>query len=460
MGIGINVRINKITIRDVKSVTHGVIHFDTADDLRNENASIMGIYGQNGSGKTAVVEMLDIVKHIFRGDPIPSKYLELIAKGKDACVFKVELVMFNVAGNLDLVVSYECKLESRRDPNSPKDKPKDIIAITYEKLSFNGGNLGEYTIADEFIIAETDETCDVLLPTSNLALSLDIRGDQELIWQKKLALFGGRSFVFSDPLEDAIKGRSDMFLVHSTLLLLSIFSLSSLFVINEPQGNEFIFHTLIGTKTGGVLHTDQISLSGNVQVLSKSYIVAVEKSMPTINAILSSIIPGLKIDLLKNKLSLLDKETYEVEFIVSREGLGTFPLRNESLGIKKIISFLSLFIHAYNTPSAILVVDEMDASIFEYLLGDLLEMFALYGKGQLIFTSHNLRPLEKLNDKSICFTTTDPSNRYTQLTTKEGSNLRNEYFRAIALGTQDAELYNGKNKHTLAHALSKAGRVE
>ena len=47
------------------------------------------------------------------------------------------------------------------------------------------------------------------------------------------------------------------------------------------------------------------------------------------------------------------------------------------------------------------------------LLGELLRIMQNSGKGQLIFTSHNLYPLETLESNSIVFTTTNPSARYT-----------------------------------------------
>ena len=38
------------------------------------------------------------------------------------------------------------------------------------------------------------------------------------------------------------------------------------------------------------------------------------------------------------------------------------------------------------------MIDELDSGIYEYLLGECLEVMQDKAKGQLIFTSHNLRP--------------------------------------------------------------------
>ena len=80
------------------------------------------------------------------------------------------------------------------------------------------------------------------------------------------------------------------------------------------------------------------------------------------------------------------------------------------------------------------------------------------GKGQLIFTSHNLRPLETLDRGFIAFTTTNPENRYIRLTNiKENNNLRDFYFRDIVLGEQREEVYNATNNAEIALAFREAG---
>ena len=134
------------------------------------------------------------------------------------------------------------------------------------------------------------------------------------------------------------------------------------------------------------------------------------------------------------------------------------PLKYESEGIKKIISILHLFICAYNSPGITLAIDELDSGIYEYLLGELLQIMQKSGLGQLIFTSHNLRPLEMLNSSSIIFTTTNPDNRYVRAANvKPSNNLRLRYFRDITLGSDGEELYQETNSIEIAHAMRKIG---
>ena len=69
------VRLIKCELHRVKNVNKGTIEFmNYAPVLRKaelDGSDIVGIYGQNGSGKTAMIEGLDIIRHILTGQEIP-----------------------------------------------------------------------------------------------------------------------------------------------------------------------------------------------------------------------------------------------------------------------------------------------------------------------------------------------------------------------------------------------------
>ena len=110
--------------------------------------------------------------------------------------------------------------------------------------------------------------------------------------------------------------------------------------------------------------------------------------------------------------------------------LHLLPLKYESEGIKKITSILHLLVAAYNNPSITLAIDELDSGIYEYLLGELLRIMQNSGNGQLIFTSHNLYPLETLESNSIVFTTTNSNARYCNIfSTKNIIDFKSQFFR-------------------------------
>ncbi len=134
------------------------------------------------------------------------------------------------------------------------------------------------------------------------------------------------------------------------------------------------------------------------------------------------------------------------------------PFDCESEGIKKIVSVLQILILMYNEPSVTVAIDELDSGVFEYLLGELLGIVADGGRGQLIFTSHNLRPLETLDKQLIVFTSTDPNNRYVRMRgVKETNNLRSLYFGNIVLGGSETELYKYTSDGEIAYAMRQAG---
>lgn len=79
----------------------------------------------------------------------------------------------------------------------------------------------------------------------------------------------------------------------------------------------------------------------------------------------------------------------------------------ESTGIKKLIRLYDCF--AFASTGGIVFVDEMDANLNDVYLCKLIEYFMYYGKGQLCFTTHNLDPMSVLkeNRNSIDFLSSD-----------------------------------------------------
>lgn len=151
---------------------------------------------------------------------------------------------------------------------------------------------------------------------------------------------------------------------------------------------------------------------------------------------------------------------YRIE-LLARRGKQEFPIRCESDGIKKIISVLNALIQVYNDETACVAIDEFDAGIFEYLLGDMVHALSLGARGQFIFTSHNSRPLEMLKETEVVFTTANPSNRYVRLNNEgNNNNLRSNFYRSIQLGGQEEQLYKAVNVYKLQRALRRANRYE
>ena len=198
--------------------------------------------------------------------------------------------------------------------------------------------------------------------------------------------------------------------------------------------------------------------SGGISINEEIYSVY-ESTIDYLNEIVPIIIPDLRLEMEAGEIEIRSdgQKIRNVSFISNRAGK-RFSLKHESEGIRKIISMLGFLVEVYNKENIIAVIDELDAGVFEYLLGELIEIFSESAKGQLIFTSHNLRVLEKLPSYKVVFSTACPTNRYIRLTgIKPSNNLRDIYLRGIQLGGHEEELYQGVSNSKIKRSLRKAG---
>ena len=126
----------------------------------------------------------------------------------------------------------------------------------------------------------------------------------------------------------------------------------------------------------------------------------------------------------------------------------------ESNGIKKLVNIASALILAYNDPNVILAIDELDSGVFEYLLGQILDVLGGGLKGQLVFTAHNITALSVLDKAQLYFTTTNPKNRYIRLRNMQSeNNPENFYLRALKVGGQKEKLMDETHRGEISRAL-------
>jgi hypothetical protein len=75
----------------------------------------------------------------------------------------------------------------------------------------------------------------------------------------------------------------------------------------------------------------------------------------------------------------------------------SIDIEMESVGIKKLMNLYALLKHL--SIGGILVIDELDSHINDVYLIKLIEYISKYSNGQLIFTTHNVSPMETLKSK-------------------------------------------------------------
>lgn len=435
-----NVSIKYIELHNFKNIANGRIYF-----IRN----VIGIYGQNGSGKTAVIEALDFFQKLVMGASCWSDLSKYIYYGK--CDMFV-MFCFNIQDNDS---EYEIKYKYGIN------KKNNYEDVEYEFVE-------EYSGSDEkSYISYSSWNSQSVLEQLGQTFDLDEEKRINLQIQMGIAKEAERSIVFSRKIIESIYDISAYNTMIKDIILLRSFSISNLFVItskdigaiNLKLAVPFSFKSHDRKKI--IKGTIPISIS-DIDIISQDQLNVLQSIIDTINIVIPHIIPNVRLYLENyGEANTADGlRGVRVELLSVHNDM-KIPIQYESAGIIKIISILSAIIAMYNHRNICVVVDELDSGVFEYLLGDILNVIDKNGKGQLLFTSHNLRILETINKQSVIFTTINPENRYVTVPSEESvPNLRDWYLRKLLLGTGKNKLNEGIDIYDLGMSLVRAGRTE
>ena len=469
-------RILSISIHNIKNIHSGTIRFPGYISAKNHGTippgDVTGIYGQNGSGKTAIVEAMDIMRYIMLGERIPFQvYSGMLPEGDGASII---LQFLNESGNAEYFSTYEVSLRT--------DYGNGLICIDEERLitSEKGYHWkkeygisiknGHYHDADNLFL-DSGEPLSVVVDTKLKALTLFSGKTAD-----KLGAFcagRGISMFFCDrsfaQYHDFKKGhQEENSPVHpflDILFCLEKFAVADLNVIKVNQLAEINSDRFIPVNMRDVVSRTQ-TVNGVLPLfqrgegeMNKDLFIRMCHTVDTINKVLPAIVPGLSIQFgqVSSSVNKDGEEIITAKAYSVRDGM-KFSTCYESEGIKRIISLIHALASVYNYREACLVVDELDSGIFEYLLGEIVGEMHEGSRGQLIFTSHNLRVLEKLPSRNIICTTTNPENRYIRFRgVAANNNARDTFIRAISLGGQEEEIYNEADLESLSLALRMAG---
>lgn len=454
------VRINKIVLNNFKNVKMGVVEMPAYNgkELFSEKADVLGLYGQNGSGKTSVVEALRFVKMLLSGEELPADTREYISQNEVEC--KIE-VGFSVAEEQRReTVSYSVVFKKEADSFVISQERLTVVPRK-ENVRAVESTLIDYQYDNEDVTFEPEYRYKKLVANDkkvrvalNVAQAISIKSHQSFI-------FGEDGYrIFSQCKEDVMGEYNGLFAI------LHKYALVNLFVINNehsgPISMNLVLPVAFYLSDGAHITTGDLPIRiDEPSVVTKKQFHLAQTIIDGMNIVLKNVIPGMEVQVHNFGEQLLDNgdSGYKIE-LLSKRGDISIPLKYESEGIVKIVSFLNVLICVYNNPSMCLVIDELDSGVFEYLLGELLVVFSDGGKGQLIFTSHNLRALEMLGKKSILFSTTNPSNRYIRLqNVQTNNNLRDLYLRSLTLGGQKEEMYEETDSVAIGRAFRRAGKA-
>lgn len=462
------VRIESITIQNFKNIKNGYLSFENSK--KNYAASILGLYGQNGSGKTALIDALELLRLALSGKSLPPHFANFINVDSESATIKYALKVQSDKYKSAYDVVYELSLkreidDSDQNMDNPSTNENYKAIILDEILSYSyEPEIGKRERFATIIDTRT-ENDKPFVPVAKYHVLVGKSKETltNLMVAKQLARATSRSFIFSKELVNIIRQKCQKDYHRYLIDRMMVFGNYELFVIN--------------TSNTGLISMDALPLSfrysengkatvGNMllklnepTLIPEQALGIVKKVVANMNIVLQQIIPGLTIGVreLGTQLNPNGSLGCRVQ-LISKKNSKEIPLKYESEGIKKIVSILQLLIVVYNKASITVAIDELDSGVFEYLLGEILRIISEKGKGQLIFTSHNLRPLETIDKGFIAFTTTNPDNRYIRMTNvKSSNNLRDFYYRDIILGEQDEPVYDTTNNYEIALAFREAG---
>lgn len=463
----INVRLSSIEIQNFKNVAHGMLSLVNQTD--KYKASVLGLYGQNGSGKTALIDALNVLKQALCGRPVLEKYAEYVSVEAPFSYFKFGFVISSEDSSLYSEASYELKLKREIGSDGTINGQGPRAVLFDELLSYSYNTPNGNSIMNPIINTKSSDI--PFSPRTKYDILVNKNRDKkqyksittDLLVAKRLAEATSRSFVFSKELLTVIRENCEHAIHKSIIDSIVDFGNFELFVFDTTSTGLISLNTLpLSLKyelegsniTGSVI----IPLDGSA-VIPESAINLVCRAIDNINIVLQQLVPGLTVSINKLGTQLLPDNSLGVRVqLMSHKNKHEIALAFESEGIKKIFSILQLLINVYNRKSITVAIDELDSGIFEYLLGEILKIISEKGKGQLIFTSHNLRPLETIDKGFVAFTTTNPNNRYIRLTNvKANNNLRDFYYRDLIIDDQSESLYESTNNSEISLAFREAG---
>ena len=460
------VRIENVEIFNFKNVRHGYLDFKNTH--KGFKASVLGLYGQNGSGKTALIDALSLLKLALSGKTIPDYFADYVHVDVAFANLKFNLRVVNREREAEYNVTYDFKIRKDMDESIQNISQNEMVNTEYKATIFDEILSYSY-VSDEKKIKLSPlvntHTEGVFRPESKykVLVGSDKKDKSQLMTAKMLAAATSRSFVFSSELLNCIRKNCAEQRHLDLYEALVWFGNYELFIIDTANSGLISMNALplsfkYSQEGKSAIGSLMLKLNGP-SLIPLEALDIVRSVVSNMNVVLTQLIPGLTISVkeLGTELSKNGGTNTKIQ-LVSHKNSKEIPLQYESEGIKKIVSILQLLIVVYNKDSITVAVDELDSGVFEYLLGELLRIISEKGKGQLIFTSHNLRPLETLDKGFIAFTTTNPDNRYIRLKDiKTNNNLRDFYYRDIVLGEQKEPVYEATNNYEISLAFREAG---
>lgn len=446
--MNLGIRILSVQIKNIKNAKNGIVEFDSKKkieeaDFRLDSSDVIGIYGPNGSSKTSMVNAIDILKkviisqnsnkNVFTNKFNSFEFYDIITSNEQTA--SIEMSFFH-DGVDKRIFFYEIKFI--------KNNEEKKSVIINEKLTYKQYDSENQKWSKESKLIEVDFSKDLSSFISPLAFlssmkKIDKNIPNELVLLRGISNSKDSTFIFSDELINILLRNDEYKSIAVAVRNMKIFAIHNMHVYNNKSISQIAANDAIPffykNETENLINTfvGRFNIFGEskLQISLKNVIY---EYFQEIDIVINKIIPNMRVKVVDLGNTILDdaSEGFKCEVVSIRNDV-QIPLRLESDGIKKIISLISAMVDVFNNKYSILIVDEFDSGIFEFLLGEILISFKQNAKGQLLFTSHNLRALEVIKE-SIIFSSIDENDRYISYPRiSDTGNLRSQYIKRLFL---------------------------
>ena len=376
------------------------------------NSHVKAIYGPNGAGKTALVYAAEIYKNLVMN----SDYL----------------AMSNTTGVLDNLVNQKSKKFEIEMYFAVLNKDQELDSVYKHKIVLEKVS-ERYLITEERLCKLTglqlnnqDKYNSVFWTQKGDIIELIREGEDEKIKYASMNLLDKQSFVtifikhiFGD--KGIILGNKlDVAILYSLMFAFSIT------ILMQDSDKNYINFSSVTSQLDTIqtqkkkLNDDNIFLNllRENRIPQRQTEQVPKKDFDKFEKYINNL--GLFIKVFKDDFKTIEikkdenGDNYECEIILIYNDGKRINKKYESTGIKKIIEMYSVLCNVEN--GDIVFIDEFDANIHDVLLVKLVEYVMDYAEGQLIFTTHNLAPMDVLQKAKHSIDFLSPDSRITSWT--------------------------------------------
>ena len=373
---------------------------------------IVGLLGPNGAGKTALVYAAEIYKNLVMN----SDYL----------------AMSNATGVLDNLVNQKSKKFEIEMYFAVLNKDQELDSVYKHKIVLEKVS-ERYLITEERLCKLTglqlnnqDKYNSVFWTKKGDIIELIREGEDEKIKNASMNLLDKQSFVtifikhiFGD--KGIILGNKlDVAILYSLMFAFSIT------ILMQDSDKNYINFSSVTSQLDTIqtqkkkLNDDNIFLNllRENRIPQRQTEQVPKKDFDKFEKYINNL--GLFIKVFKDDFKTIEikkdenGDNYECEIILIYNDGKRINKKYESTGIKKIIEMYSVLCNVEN--GDIVFIDEFDANIHDVLLVKLVEYVMDYAEGQLIFTTHNLAPMDVLQKAKHSIDFLSPDSRITSWT--------------------------------------------